>query len=161
MHRRSRSKSPKRRFRFTAGTVIRKITRPKNTGAIPIFARLAKARAKCKGWLLPVSWRRYRDQILDDTTMDLMIGGSQATNTAARLEERRTIDPATLKELYRTMYASRRFDDKEIILKNQNRVYFQLSSAGHAAISVVAGLVLRPGYDWVFPHYRDHALMLM
>jgi len=56
--------------------------------------------------------------------MDLMIDERQAMNTAAGLEERRTIDPATLIGLYRTMYASRRFDDKEIILKNQNRVYF-------------------------------------
>jgi 2-oxoisovalerate dehydrogenase E1 component len=71
-----------------------------------------------------------------------------------------SLDTATLMALYRTMYTSRRYDDKEIILKNQNRVFFQLSSAGHEAISVAAGLVLRPAYDWVFPHVRDRALML-
>jgi len=71
-----------------------------------------------------------------------------------------TFSAETLRQLYRTMYTSRRYDDKEIILKNQNRVFFQLSSAGHEAVSVAAGLVLRPASDWVFPHVRDRALVL-
>ena len=68
--------------------------------------------------------------------------------------------PANLVTLYRTMLMSRCFDDKEIILKNQNRVYFQLSSAGHEAISLATALALRPAYDWLFPHVRDRALLL-
>ncbi len=68
--------------------------------------------------------------------------------------------PAGLLALYRTMLLSRCFDDKEIILKNQNRVFFQLSSAGHEAISLAAALALRPGEDWLFPHVRDRALLL-
>ncbi len=70
------------------------------------------------------------------------------------------LEPKDLIRAFRIIYMSRRIDDREILLKRQQRIYFQISAAGHEAIQTAAGMTTRPGYDWFYPYYRDRALCL-
>ena len=71
-----------------------------------------------------------------------------------------SLRPDELIRFYRLMYLSRKTDDREILLKRQQKIFFQISCAGHEALLVAAGMAMRPGYDWFFPYYRDRALCL-
>ncbi len=86
--------------------------------------------------------------------------GKTATATAEPELSAGGMDRTQLIEFYRLMYLSRRTDDREILLKKQQKIFFQISCAGHEALLVAAGMALRPGYDWFFPYYRDRAICL-
>jgi 2-oxoisovalerate dehydrogenase E1 component len=83
-----------------------------------------------------------------------------ATRTTTRPKTSARLDKAELLDLYRIMLLARRIDDREIQLKRQNRIFFQISGAGHEGILAAASKVLRPAYDWFYTYYRDRALCL-
>src|SRR6476620_9475045 len=83
-----------------------------------------------------------------------------ATRTTGRPKTAARLDKQDRLELYRIMLLARRIDDKEIQLKRQNKIFFQISGAGHEAVLAAASKVFRPSYDWFYTYYRDRALCL-
>jgi 2-oxoisovalerate dehydrogenase E1 component len=83
-----------------------------------------------------------------------------ATRTSGRPKSSAKLEKADLLDLYRVMLLARRIDDKEIQLKRQNKIFFQISGAGHEAVLAAAAKVFRSAYDWFYTYYRDRALCL-
>ncbi|MFN0180413.1 MAG: thiamine pyrophosphate-dependent enzyme [Gemmatimonadales bacterium] len=83
-----------------------------------------------------------------------------ATRTSPRARTAARLEKADLLDLYRIMLLSRRLDDKEVQLKRQNKIFFQISGAGHEGVLAAASKVFRAGYDWSYLYYRDRAYCL-
>jgi 2-oxoisovalerate dehydrogenase E1 component len=60
--------------------------------------------------------------------MGLAVSGARVSNSTSSAER---LSAQQLIEIYRLMYLSRRLDDREIMLKRQQKIYFQISAAGH------------------------------
>ncbi|MDQ3417465.1 MAG: dehydrogenase E1 component subunit alpha/beta [Acidobacteriota bacterium] len=86
--------------------------------------------------------------------------GKSAVTERSAAVDRQGLTGEDLLRAYRTMVLSRKIDDKEIQLKNQSLIFFQISGAGHEAILTATGMQMKAGYDWFFPYYRDRALCL-
>ncbi len=84
----------------------------------------------------------------------------EAIDTKIDPRERHGLEDDDLLRIYRTMYTSRKVDDREISMKRQQKIFFQISGAGHEAVLTAAGLATDPEKDWYFPYYRDRALCL-
>src|SRR5690349_12577200 len=85
----------------------------------------------------------------------------KGSSTAVEDRKEKTYQGLTQQQLidaYRIMYLSRKLDDREILLKRQQKIFFQISGAGHEAIGIAAAFALKPAYDWFYPYYRDRAL---
>src|SRR5215813_1053179 len=102
----------------------------------------------------------FRVQIIAHSKSESPISGGLLMASQPKIEKHHGLDRETMLKIYRLMYMSRRIDDKELQLKAQNKIFFQISGAGHEAVLVAAALSLKPAYDWFIPYYRDRALCL-
>ena len=68
------------------------------------------------------------------------------------------LDEDDLLKMYHYMLLARRTDERMWILNRQGKAAFVISCQGHEAAQVGTAYNLRPGYDYVYPYYRDFGI---
>lgn len=69
------------------------------------------------------------------------------------------VNADTLREAYRLMYTTRRFDDEATALQRQGQLALWVPSRGQEAAQIGSALAYAPN-DYIFPSYREHAVAL-
>src|SRR5215475_7860098 len=72
-------------------------------------------------------------------------------------DERRIVPDAVVKELYRKMIGVYYIEERLKILNRQGKVSFLASTRGHEKAQIGTVMLMKPGYDWFFPYYREKA----
>ena len=82
---------------------------------------------------------KYAARASSSTTLNRAVSSPAPSSISAP----EPLNPGQLVTFYRLMYASRRIDDREIMLKRQQKIFFQVSGAGHEALQVAAAMAMR------------------
>jgi 2-oxoisovalerate dehydrogenase E1 component alpha subunit len=83
---------------------------------------------------------------------------SMAVEETRARHEALGLDEDDLLKMYRYMLLARRTDERMWILNRQGKAAFVISCQGQEAAQVGTAYNLRPGYDYVYPYYRDFGI---
>src|SRR5215475_2260645 len=72
--------------------------------------------------------------------------------------EHRIVPDAVIRELYQKMLGVYYIEERLKILTRQGKISFLASTRGHEKIQVGTVMLMKPGYDWFFPYYREKAI---
>ena len=72
--------------------------------------------------------------------------------------DRRIVPDAVVRELYQKMLGVYYIEERLKILTRQGKISFLASTRGHEKVQVGTVMLMKPGYDWFFPYYREKAI---